>query len=278
MFLCSVINFLSFLLLIWLFIFVKCDKKERKACDSGCHGGLMTNAYRYLIRAGGLQEESSYPYVGKKGECNFDPEKIAVRVVNFTNIPIDEKQIAAHLVNRGPLAGNLNELLRNLWFIVTRCDTYGTWFCSKCSWIECSIHANIHWGCLVPSYLWQEMAQPRCPSRWLWRERVLHFKIWIQTILDNQEFVGETMGTRGVLPPLPRTWNVRNEHDGLSRGYSSPLNFIIDMSACLFNLVVILWTNFVRCYLWMTYKQISQECIKLWCRYLCDFVPCGTEI
>lgn len=67
----------------------------------------MTNAYEYLIKAGGIQEEEAYPYTGKPGECKFSPEKIAVRVTNFTNIPGDEQQIAARLVHHGPLAGNL---------------------------------------------------------------------------------------------------------------------------------------------------------------------------
>lgn len=65
----------------------------------------MTNAYKYLIEAGGLEEESSYPYTGKRGECKFKPDRVAVRVVNFTEIPIDENQIAANLVGHGPLAG-----------------------------------------------------------------------------------------------------------------------------------------------------------------------------
>jgi cathepsin F len=68
----------------------------------------MTNAYKYLMEAGGLEEESSYPYTGKQGECLFKPEKVAVKVANFTNIPVDENQIAAYLVNHGPLAGNLS--------------------------------------------------------------------------------------------------------------------------------------------------------------------------
>nr|DAD29774.1 TPA_asm: hypothetical protein HUJ06_031242 [Nelumbo nucifera] len=75
------------------------------SCDSGCGGGPMTNAYKYLMEAGGLEEEETYPYTGKPGECKFNPEKVAVRVVNFTNIPLDENQIAAHLVHHGPLAG-----------------------------------------------------------------------------------------------------------------------------------------------------------------------------
>ncbi|KAJ8557538.1 hypothetical protein K7X08_003163 [Anisodus acutangulus] len=85
-----------------------CDKKDKKACDSGCSGGLMTNAYKYLIEAGGIQEEDSYPYTGKRGECKFQPDKVAVKVSNFTNIPIDEQQIASYLVNHGPLAVGLN--------------------------------------------------------------------------------------------------------------------------------------------------------------------------
>ncbi|KAL9388493.1 hypothetical protein Peur_017098 [Populus x canadensis] len=87
-----------------------CDKTDKASCDDGCGGGLMTNAYRYLIEAGGLQEESSYPYTGKSGECKFDPEKIAVKVANFTNIAVDENQIAANLVHHGPLAIGLNAI------------------------------------------------------------------------------------------------------------------------------------------------------------------------
>lgn len=71
----------------------------------------MTNAYEYLMEAGGLEEERSYPYTGKRGHCKFDPEKVAVRVVNFTTIPLDEDQIAANLVRQGPLAGEIYQLI-----------------------------------------------------------------------------------------------------------------------------------------------------------------------
>lgn len=86
---------------------VDCDNKcdiATASCDNGCNGGLMTTAYDYLMEAGGLEEETSYPYTGAQGECKFDPNKVAVRVANFTNIPADENQIAAYLVNNGPLA------------------------------------------------------------------------------------------------------------------------------------------------------------------------------
>lgn len=86
----------------------KCDLKKKGACDDGCSGGLMTNAYSYLIEAGGIEEEETYPYIGKRGECKFKPEKVAVKVHNFTKIPVDETRIAANLVHNGPLAIGLN--------------------------------------------------------------------------------------------------------------------------------------------------------------------------
>lgn len=85
-----------------------CDAVKKEECNNGCRGGLMTNAYNYLMQSGGLMEEKSYPYTGRQGECKFDEEKIAVRVTNFTVIPLDEQQMMANLVHRGPLAVGLN--------------------------------------------------------------------------------------------------------------------------------------------------------------------------
>ncbi len=85
--------------------FVQCDPEEKDACDAGCGGGLMTNAYNYVMEAGGLESESDYPYKGSNGKCRYDSNKIAAKVTNFTNIPIDEDQMAAYLVHQGPLAG-----------------------------------------------------------------------------------------------------------------------------------------------------------------------------
>ncbi|KAF5189429.1 Cysteine proteinase [Thalictrum thalictroides] len=104
----------------------KCDRKD-KDCDSGCGGGLMTNAYKYLIEAGGLEEEKTYPYVGKQGDCKFNPEKIAARIVNFTTISLDENQIAANLVRRGPLAVGLNAVFMQTYIGGVSCPL----ICSK---------------------------------------------------------------------------------------------------------------------------------------------------
>ncbi|KAF8759194.1 hypothetical protein HU200_010222 [Digitaria exilis] len=86
-----------------------CSAVAENECDNGCAGGLMTNAYAYLMESGGLMEQSAYPYTGTQGTCRFDASEVAVRVANFTAVPAgDEGQIRAALVRRGPLAVGLN--------------------------------------------------------------------------------------------------------------------------------------------------------------------------
>ncbi|XP_061366447.1 cysteine proteinase 15A-like [Gastrolobium bilobum] len=85
-----------------------CDPEQYGACDSGCNGGLMNNAFEYILQAGGVQREEDYPYSGRDGSCKFDKTKIAASVSNFSVVSLDEKQIAANLVKNGPLAVGIN--------------------------------------------------------------------------------------------------------------------------------------------------------------------------
>ncbi|KNA09690.1 hypothetical protein SOVF_150630 [Spinacia oleracea] len=83
----------------------ECDPEERNSCDSGCNGGLMNNAFEYVLKSGGIQREEDYPYTGTdRGTCKFDKSKVAATVANFSVVPLDEDQIAANLVKNGPLA------------------------------------------------------------------------------------------------------------------------------------------------------------------------------
>ncbi|VAH31395.1 unnamed protein product [Triticum turgidum subsp. durum] len=86
----------------------QCDPSEPRACDAGCNGGLMTTAFSYLAKAGGLETEKDYPYTGRNSACKFDKSKIAAQVKNFSTVAIDEDQIAANLVKHGPLAIGIN--------------------------------------------------------------------------------------------------------------------------------------------------------------------------
>nr|XP_010910124.1 cysteine proteinase 1 [Elaeis guineensis] len=87
----------------------ECDSSEPDSCDSGCNGGLMTTAFEYLLKSGGLEREKDYPYTGTdRGRCKFDESKIVASVKNFSVVSMDEDQIAANLVKHGPLAVGIN--------------------------------------------------------------------------------------------------------------------------------------------------------------------------
>uniref|UniRef100_A0A0D9YS41 Uncharacterized protein n=1 Tax=Oryza glumipatula TaxID=40148 RepID=A0A0D9YS41_9ORYZ len=86
----------------------ECDSSEPDSCDAGCNGGLMTNAFSYLLKSGGLESEKDYPYTGRDGTCKFDKSKIVTSVQNFSVVSVDEDQIAANLVKHGPLAIGIN--------------------------------------------------------------------------------------------------------------------------------------------------------------------------
>ncbi|CAH1238688.1 CTSF [Branchiostoma lanceolatum] len=82
---------------------VDCDE-----VDQGCNGGLPSRAYAEMISMGGLVSEADYPYTGREGQCNFDRSKVEVHVNGFTSVSKDEDEIAAALVNYGPLSIVLN--------------------------------------------------------------------------------------------------------------------------------------------------------------------------
>ncbi|XP_077220343.1 putative cysteine protease RD19B [Tasmannia lanceolata] len=87
----------------------ECDPSEPGECDAGCNGGLMTTAFEYALKSGGLEREEDYPYTGTdRGTCKFDKSKIAASVTNFSVVSVDEEQIAANLVKNGPLAVGIN--------------------------------------------------------------------------------------------------------------------------------------------------------------------------
>ncbi|CAN1824198.1 Cysteine protease RD19A [Linum perenne] len=88
----------------------ECDPSQYGACDAGCNGGLMTSAYEYTLKAGGLEREEDYPYTGTDGTCKFDKSKIVASVANFSVVSSDEDQIAANLVKHGPLSIGINAI------------------------------------------------------------------------------------------------------------------------------------------------------------------------
>jgi cathepsin F len=104
-----------------------CDPTDTASCDAGCDGGLMTNAYEYVKKAGGLESEKDYPYTGASGKCKFDSKKVVATVSNFSTVSLDEDQIAANLVKHGPLAVGINAVFMQTYIGGVSCPL----LCSK---------------------------------------------------------------------------------------------------------------------------------------------------
>lgn len=83
---------------------VSCDK-----IDSGCNGGLMDNAYKFLTskEGGSIVTEASYPYTsgsGSAAKCkSLSSMKVGATIKSHTDITHTEAQMAAYVSAHGPL-------------------------------------------------------------------------------------------------------------------------------------------------------------------------------
>lgn len=79
---------------------VQCDTKK----DQGCGGGLMDNAYAWIIANGGITSEETYPYIsgnGTTGKCNqvHLRSKIAT-ISDWCDLEVDEDDLEKALVQQ----------------------------------------------------------------------------------------------------------------------------------------------------------------------------------
>ncbi|XP_013397972.1 cathepsin L isoform X2 [Lingula anatina] len=90
---------------------VDCDK-----LDEGCNGGLPSNAYEEIIRLGGLETETKYPYEGEDEKCAFVKSDAKIYINSSVNISKDESEIAAWLAQNGPVSIGINAFAMQFYF------------------------------------------------------------------------------------------------------------------------------------------------------------------
>ncbi|KAF8300355.1 putative cysteine peptidase [Trypanosoma cruzi] len=83
---------------------VSCDKT-----DFGCSGGLMNNAFEWIVQEnnGAVYTEDSYPYASGEGispPCTTSGHTVGATITGHVELPQDEAQIAAWLAVNGPVA------------------------------------------------------------------------------------------------------------------------------------------------------------------------------
>ncbi|KRZ06301.1 Cathepsin L, partial [Trichinella zimbabwensis] len=90
---------------------VSLSEQELVDCDTldqGCNGGYPSNAYKEIIRLGGLTTEKNYSYDGDQGTCRFKTQNAKVYINDSVSLPEDEAEIAAYIRENGPVAVGIN--------------------------------------------------------------------------------------------------------------------------------------------------------------------------
>ena len=77
---------------------VDCD-----TTDSGCNGGLMDNAFKWIQSNGGICTEADYAYTAAKGTCKTTCDKVAT-LSGHTDVPSGDEDALKTAVAIGPVS------------------------------------------------------------------------------------------------------------------------------------------------------------------------------
>ena len=78
---------------------VDCSTKEG---NHGCQGGLMDNAFKYVIDNGGLCSEEEYPYQGEEGLCQTC--KNVVSIDDYSDVTPNDEKVLMRAVAHQPIS------------------------------------------------------------------------------------------------------------------------------------------------------------------------------
>ncbi|KAK6124322.1 hypothetical protein DH2020_041943 [Rehmannia glutinosa] len=83
---------------------ISLSEQELVDCDTsteneGCEGGLFEDAFKFIIKNGGLTTESNYPYEGVKGICNTKKESSKVaKITGYEDVPANSESALLKVV------------------------------------------------------------------------------------------------------------------------------------------------------------------------------------
>lgn len=77
--------------------------------DAGCGGGLPTNAFKTIIRLGGIESERDYSYDGVQEKCRFNRTLSHVSIDSYLELPKNETYFQNYLFANGPISIGLPE-------------------------------------------------------------------------------------------------------------------------------------------------------------------------
>jgi len=98
--------------------------------NNGCNGGLMDNAFKYVHDNKGLDDEKTYPYIGKdEAACKFRRRSIVTTCDGFVDIPEgNETSLQEALALQGPVSVAIDASQESFQFYLS-----GVYSDAKCS-------------------------------------------------------------------------------------------------------------------------------------------------
>ncbi|XP_062094384.1 senescence-specific cysteine protease SAG39-like [Humulus lupulus] len=81
---------------------VDCDTS---GTDQGCEGGLMDDAFEFIINNGGLNTEANYPYKGVDATCNKKSSSSdAAKITGYEDVPANSEKALLKAVANQPIS------------------------------------------------------------------------------------------------------------------------------------------------------------------------------
>jgi cathepsin L len=85
--------------------------------NDGCNGGLMDDAFQYIIAIGGLETESRYPYTAQDGSCNANSAYFRADISGYQDVASgSESSLQAAVANIGPISVAIDAALSSFQF------------------------------------------------------------------------------------------------------------------------------------------------------------------
>ncbi|XP_058756251.1 senescence-specific cysteine protease SAG39-like [Vicia villosa] len=76
-----------------------------KGVDQGCEGGLMDDAFKFIIQNHGLTTEAQYPYQGVDGTCSANQASTqAATITGYEDVPANNEQALQKAVANQPIS------------------------------------------------------------------------------------------------------------------------------------------------------------------------------